>query len=863
MTLPRATYRLQLHRGFTFSDAREVVPYLSALGVSHVYASPIMTARPGSMHGYDVIDPTRVNPELGGEDELRRLVATIRHHQMGLIVDIVPNHMATDPGNAWWMDVLARGRHSHYAKYFDIDWEPPNKDLTDKVLIPILGRPYGEALEAGEIRVSRSEGAITVRYFDHAFPVAPDCKMVNIEQLDPSSADGCTRLHNFLEQQHYRLSWWRTANDIINWRRFFDINELIAMRVEDDEVFAATHNTLFNLYRDGLVDGVRIDHIDGLTLPTLYCHELRAHLSALENQRPADSPPGPAYFVVEKILAHGEILPIDWQVDGTTGYDFMNEVSALQHSPGGEELLTDFWHNISGRSGEFSVEEQLARRQIVERSFSAQRDALVSILYDLAGSDLKTRDYSASAIHRCLTEILAHFPVYRIYARTGSASQSDKEYLGKAVNRAESSCLPGDRWLVPILGEWLCGRRISADLDMIQDAALARFQQLSAPLCAKAVEDTAFYRYGRLISRNDVGFDANLFSLPAADFHRLMQKRAETLDGSMLATATHDHKRGEDVRARLAVLSEIPADWCAAVDRWIEAIKPGRTVSDSGLMPVAGDIAILFQTIVGAWPFELSIKDQSGLADYAKRVGNWQRKALREAKLFSDWAAPSEAYEAAAEKIVQHIFLGSSSVLAELSAFVDRIAAPGAVNSLGQTLVKLTAPGVPDIYQGTEYWDQSLVDPDNRTAVDFAVRKSTLGSGDVANWCDGRTKQALIQRILAVRKKYPRVFAEGSYIPLVVSGALENQLIGFARSLPDVAVIVLICRFNARFASGSGSLSIPAAACKYTYINVPQDFCGTYCDAISLHRNITINSETSIAQALESWPISVLVKAPS
>ena len=443
MTFPRATYRLQLHHGFTFSDAREVIPYLSALGVSHVYASPIMTARAGSMHGYDVIDPTRINPELGGEDELRRLVATLRHHEMGLIVDIVPNHMATDAGNVWWMDVLARGRHSRYAKYFDIDWEPPNKDLRDKVLMPILGRPYGEALEAGEIRVIQSEGAITVRYFDHAFPVAQDCKVVDIQQFDPSSADGRTRLHNFLEQQHYRLSWWRAASDIINWRRFFDINELIAMRVEDDEVFAATHNTLFRLYREGLVDGVRIDHIDGLTLPALYCHQLRAHLSALENQRPSNSFSGPAYFVVEKILAHGEILPVDWQVDGTTGYDFMNEVSALQHSPDGEQLLTNFWHKISGRSGEFSIEEQLARRQIVERSFSAQRDALVNVLYDLAGSDLKTRDYSASAIRRCLTEILAYFPIYRIYARTGSASQTDKEYLGKAVNRAEVQLLTG------------------------------------------------------------------------------------------------------------------------------------------------------------------------------------------------------------------------------------------------------------------------------------------------------------------------------------------------------------------------------------------------------------------------------------
>jgi malto-oligosyltrehalose synthase len=861
MTVPRATYRLQLHRGFTFADAREIVPYLAGLGISHVYTSPIMTARAGSMHGYDVVDPTRVNPELGGEDEFRRFVATLRHHELELIVDIVPNHMATDPGNSWWMDALANGRRGRYAKYFDINWEPSDRNLHDKILLPVLGRPYGEALEAGEIRLAHGETGISVRYFDHEFPIAPECEGVNVQTFDPASADGRARLHQLLERQHYRLSWWRAANDAINWRRFFDINELIAIRVEDDDVFAAVHGTLFRLYRDGLIDGVRVDHIDGLALPGQYCRKLRAQLSALEQQRPPETPAGPAYFIVEKILAEGEHLPADWQTDGTTGYDFMNEVSALQHSPAGEQLLTDFWRSISGRPGEFSSEEKLARRQILERSFAAQHDALVAILTELACSDLKTRDYAPAAVRRCLTEILAHFPVYRIYARVGSASPSDKQYQNDAIERAEADCLPGDRWLVPILGGWLCEKMTSANMEAIQNAALTRFQQLSAPLCAKAVEDTAFYRYGRLISRNDVGFDASRFSLPAADFHGLMRNRAKTLPRSMLATATHDHKRGEDVRARLAVLSEIAVEWRAAVIRWIDAAKAFRTLSGGVLMPTAGDLAILFQTIVGAWPIELSINDPSGLADYAKRIANWQRKALREAKLFSDWAAPNEAYEAAAERIVDCIFGNPLSMLAELAAFADRIAPAGAINGLGQALLKLTSPGVPDIYQGTEYWDQSLVDPDNRFAVDFTARTFSLGSGDIADWRNGRMKQALIQGALAARKKYRKVFAEGRYTPLRVSGVLENQLVAFIRSVPDISAIVLVNRFNAQFILEAGSLALPTAACKYSYLHVPEQFCGMYCDALSPSRNAAIHGETALAQILHHWPVGLFVKA--
>ena len=373
MSLPRATMRLQFHRGFTFADARSLAPYFASLGISHIYASPIMTARPGSPHGYDVIDPTRVNPELGGEAELLRLVEELRRHELGLIVDIVPNHMAVGSGNRWWTDVLARGRESRYAKYFDIDWDAPNSDLRGKLLLPVLGRPYGEALESGEITLARGDdaSAFIVRYFDHVFPIAAGDLAADtaLDDFDPAAPQGRARLHELLERQHYRLAWWRLANDAINWRRFFDINELAALRVEDDEVFEAVHAAVLRLYGDGVIDGLRIDHIDGLSQPEAYCRKLRARLRALDEKRPAHAPPGPAYLVVEKILARDERPAEDWLTDGTTGYDFMDQVSALQHDPAGERPLTELWHRVSGRPADFASEEELARRQILSEVF--------------------------------------------------------------------------------------------------------------------------------------------------------------------------------------------------------------------------------------------------------------------------------------------------------------------------------------------------------------------------------------------------------------------------------------------------------------------------------------------------------------
>jgi malto-oligosyltrehalose synthase len=868
MSVPRATMRLQFHRGFTFADAWPLAPYFAALGISHIYASPIMTARPGSMHGYDVVDPTRINPELGGEPDFRRLVEVLRRHDLDLIVDIVPNHMAIGSANPWWMDVLANGRHSHYAKFFDINWRPENPALHDKVLLPVLGRPYGDALAAGEVTVQRDAGCsgLSIRYFDHVFPVAAGAggflTGAAPESFDPDSEAGRERLHQLLESQNYRLAWWRSANDAINWRRFFDINELVAIRIEDDEVFEAIHAKFFRLYAEGLVDGVRVDHIDGLAQPEKYCRTLRQRLAALQAERPENRRSGRAYFVVEKILAHDESLPASWQTDGTTGYDFMDEVSALQHDPAGERPLRDLWQRASGRPGDFADEETLARRQTLQRSFAAQLDAVVQAIYDIAQTDLSSRDIARPAIWRVLTEILAHFPVYRTYARVNDASPSDNSFLRQAVAKAMTTCLPGDAWLLEIVAKWLSGTSIRPAADARQAVALARFEQLSAPLCAKAVEDTGFYRYGRLISRNDVGFDARRFSSSTPEFHRRMQARATKMPHAMLASATHDHKRGEDVRARLAVLSELAGDWAAAVERWLD-LSAAYCDGDSGTaIPSAGDRTILFQTIVGAWPLGLDPADQSGIAAFAKRIAAWQQKALREAKLHTEWSAPNERYECAAHDFIARIFAGDSNVLAEIADFAARIAPAGAVNGLAQVLTKLTVPGVPDTYQGTEYWDLSLVDPDNRSPVDFAARQDSLDARTPAelvfHWADGRIKQNLIGRILALRKKRPQLFADGSYLPLEVTGPQADHVVAFARVLHDDCAITVFCRCPAGLLAGDGSLSIPTSRWSETRLVAPRKLCGGFSDIVMPGPSVAIEPEIEIGQILARLPVALL-----
>jgi malto-oligosyltrehalose synthase len=716
---PRATVRLQFHKDFTFADAEALVPYFAALGISHLYASPIMTARAGSLHGYDVVDPTAVNPELGGEDGLRRLVDALQRQSLGLIVDLVPNHMAATLENPWWADVLRHGRASRYAPFFDVDWESD-----DKVFLPWLGKPT-HAVEPGEIG--------------------------RLGLPQPGA---------------WRLGWWRTAGDRINWRRFFNINDLVCLRMGDDQAFEAVHATIARLYADGLIDGVRVDHIDGLADPAGYCHRLRRRLDPLQPARP--------HIVVEKILMRGETLPADWGCDGTTGYDFMDEVSALQHDPAARQVLEEAWARLTGRPGDFATEEIAARREILARHFSAALEACVRAFDRQAQGDPAGADVSQPALRRALTELLVNFPVYR-----GYGTAHDLPFLQQAADAARASGVPGDRWLIDLLQRWLAEPGV----------APTRFHQLSAPLAAKSVEDTAFYRYGPLLSRNDVGFDVGRFGWPAGDFHAAMQRRAAGQPHGLLATATHDHKRGEDVRARLAVLSEQPDGWNARLERWLGQAELLR--SDG--LPSTADIAMLLQTVVGAWPFDLALEDGVGRAAFARRLQGWQQKAMREAKLESGWSTPDPVYEAAARCLLQRLLVedAGAGLRAEVFAFVREIAPVGAINSLAQTLLRLTVPGVPDLYQGTELWDLSLVDPDNRRPVDFALRQKRLGR---AGWRDGSVKQALIVQALGLRTAMPELFAGGTYEPLGVDGPLANHVVAFLRRLGRDAIVVAVPR---------------------------------------------------------------------
>jgi (1->4)-alpha-D-glucan 1-alpha-D-glucosylmutase len=832
---PRATYRLQLNKDFTFAEAGGLVPYLADLGISHLYASPIFTARPGSLHGYDVIDPTRVNPELGGETGLRELVARLRQAGLGLIVDIVPNHMYAGPGNEWWTDVLYQGRESPFAKFFDIDWRPANPSLKDKILLPILGRPLDEALANGDLTLS-ADGQV-LRYFDRELPIAA-------ESL--ADADGLPAL---LERQHYRLACWRAAADEINWRRFFDINELVGVRVEDAEVFEAMHKTLFSLYAEGLIDGVRVDHVDGLANPGRYCRALRARLSALEGIRPQSAPAGPPYIVVEKILGRSERLPRTWQTDGAVGYDFMNEVSAVLHDPAGETDLTALWTEISGRSASFESEEIAARREILKRSFGGQFEALAAALLERAHSGDARGDLSGATIERSLLELLARFRIYRSY----EPDDDQEKFFAAALDAARQAC-PGERRALKEIGRLI---RQSSELRV-------NFQQLTAPLAAKAVEDTALYRYGRLLSRNDVGFDPARFAMSPDDFHAAMQARLSTYPNTLLETATHDHKRGEDVRARLAVLSEMPEEWSRAV-RTLLVLNTGLRKSVAGSATLSpGDELMLYQMIVGAWPTELTVADKAGCASFVQRLAAWQQKALREAKLRTDWSAPHEAYENAAQEFLLRLFSDGSAGLQLLGSFAHRIAAAGAVNGLTQLLLKLTVPGVPDFYQGTEFWDLSLVDPDNRRAVDYGPHRIALRQQQpplrcIPFWRDGRLKQAVIARVLAARRDCPRLFADGDYRALAVRGRQADRVIAFVRRKGAAAAWVIVTRFASRLLDEEDTLAIAPDRWEDTYLELPGEIVGCDLENILSGGHLRVVSEMPVAELLRDLPIALFL----
>ncbi|MGN8120252.1 malto-oligosyltrehalose synthase [Pseudomonas sp. 22082] len=914
----RATVRLQFHRGFTLDQAVPLVPYFSRLGISHIYASPLLAARAGSMHGYDVVDPTRVNPELGGEPALRRLVASLREHGMGLILDIVSNHMAVGGGdNPWWLDLLEWGRLSPYGEFFDIQWHSPDPLMEGQLLLPFLGSDYGVALQDATLPLvfNAESGTFHVEHYEHHFPICPgdygellrsadtpnealralaerfsalsyqtDARALaiplkeelqqlasdpqilqaierNLTHYDSKTEDGFQRLHQLLERQSYRLASWRTAADDINWRRFFDINELGGLRVERPAVFEATHGKIFQLIGEGLIDGLRIDHIDGLADPRGYCRKLRRRLDHLAPGRHL-----PIY--VEKILGDGETLPTDWAVDGSTGYEFMNQLSLLQHDPDGEHVLGDLWQRRTERPAAFIEEAQLARQQILNGSLASDCESVAQALLQVARDDLMTRDLTLGSIRRVLQALIVHFPVYRTYITPMGRSARDEVFFQQAMDGARQTLSEADWPVLDSVAGWLGGqpwrRKPRGRSRKILRHACVRFQQLTSPAAAKAVEDTALYRSAVLLSRNDVGYNTEQFSAPVSDFHAVNLQRLESFPDNLLATATHDHKRGEDTRARLAVLSERSHWYAEQIELWRALARPLR---NDDQLPSSADELILYQALLGSWPLELRDDDQAGFADYAKRVWQWQQKALREAKLQSSWSAPNEAYENAAQAFTEQLLLAPEGELLRgaLAKTVNSIAAAGALNGLAQTLLRMTVPGVPDLYQGNEFWDFSMVDPDNRRPVDYAARQQALEApGPVqellANWRDGRIKQALIAEVLRLRADHTELFRQGSYQTLEVLGSQAHNVLAFAREHGERRIIVIVPIRCATLLENSAVPMVDALRWGDTRVVLPFDASDENPKGLFSSTAVTKNRELQVSAALGDFPVNLLIQ---
>jgi (1->4)-alpha-D-glucan 1-alpha-D-glucosylmutase len=908
---PVSTYRLQLRPGFGFTNARDVVAYLAQLGITDCYSSPHFRANPGSSHGYDICDHTALNPELGTEDDYAAFCAALSASGLGHIIDIVPNHMASDPcSNPWWRDVLENGPSSRFAVFFDIDWDPVKPELHGKVLLPVLGDQYGRVLGRGELQLRFESGALSLRYFDRDFPInprqAPRILGLHLDRLqqemagDPAlpeylsvltalqnlppyterdpfriaerhreqevarerlarvtaaslpvqrhvdavvrEANGAAgnpasydRLHELLEHQAYRLAYWRTASDEINYRRFFDINELVALRMEERAVFDATHVLLKRLIAEGKVTGVRVDHPDGLFDPSAYFERLQ-ELAA-----------GPLYVVAEKILSPVESLCRDWAVAGTTGYAFLATVSGLFVHPDHVRKLRRFYTRLTGRTEAFEEVAYRARLTVMRTVMASELNVLAHALNRLSETDRCSRDFTLSNCRRVLREVAACFPVYRSYISARGVTDFDRGVVAAAIAEArrrnpimESSIFDFVRdVLLPSADD----RSRSRDASFRDRLAFAmRMQQFTAPVQAKGVEDTAFYRYHALISANDVGGHPGWPAVAVEDFHTSNRKRLIDWPLELLATTTHDTKRGEDARARINAVSEMPDEWRKAVAEWMRINARNRTRVDGALAPDRNDEYLFYQALVGAWPAEegsLPLPEQAP-PDLAGRLASYMAKAVREAKVHTSWIHANEEYGRAVEQFVRRTLLGrtASRFLASFLPLQRRVAQIGMVNSLAQLVLKLASPGVPDFYQGTELWDLSLVDPDNRRPVDFAARQALLDglepvigrleAGDVIDrevselidrWTDARIKLFVTTCGLRFRRAHADLLLNGSYEPLEAEGASAANLIAFARRDRSGTLLAIVPRL---MASDDGSLPRGSDAWGSTRILLPR-----------------------------------------
>jgi (1->4)-alpha-D-glucan 1-alpha-D-glucosylmutase len=753
-----ATYRLQLRPGFGFGEAVAIVPYLAQLQISHLYLSPIFEAATGSQHGYDVVDPTAVRGELGGRRGFDALVQVAHRHGMGVVLDLVPHHMATSHENPWWWDVLRKGEDSPFAHYFDIDWRPPEPRLAGKVLLPVLGDHYGRVLDAGELVLERRDGEVVARYHEHLAPLSEETasELVDDAAIADVNAD-VDRLDALLERQHHRFARWQAAAYELDYRRFFDIDSLVATRSEHEDVFDATHALTLELVRDGAVDGLRIDHIDGLRDPGGYLERLRS--------RTPDT-----WILVEKILRTGEQVPDDWPVDGTTGYEHMARVTGLLTEPDGWRRLVTAYQGFTGDERSFAAVTEGARREVLESALVADLNRVVALLVEVCEARRQWRDYTRAELREALAEVAVQVDAYRSYLRAGhEPSPTDQALVGRAIDRAAKGRPDLDAELLEALRSILLGREPGDDVAAVVD----RFQQLTAPLAAKGEEDTALYRWVPYLPANEVGGNPADPLLDIDRFHAAQQEVLARWPQTMLAGSTHDTKRSEDVRARLAVLSERPEAFIALV---------ARAAASAGAVDPEMQWFV-HQTFVGAHPLP------------AERAREVMVKSMREAKVHTSWTRPEQGYEGAVLAWVDSLY-GDASYQAALDAIVAELHQPGRVNSLVEVVLRTLCPGVPDTYQGCELWDDSLVDPDNRRAVDFARRDAMLAEAVTVPleqlWHSddgtGIAKLAVLRQCLELRHLHPDAFgAAGSYEPLVAG----NRLLAFARGGTVVAVVPL------------------------------------------------------------------------
>ena len=909
----RATYRLQFNAGFTFLEARDLVPYLAELGVSHMYASPYMKARPGSTHGYDITDHNALNSEIGTEEEHDAMISALHEHGMGHLLDVVPNHMGAGSDNAWWLDVLENGPASVYARFFDVDWYPTNRQrLWGKVLLPILGDHYRAILEGGELKLAfdAEEGALSVFYYEHRLPLdprtygrvlaelpfpradermlelrtladafgnlpgredtddaafearerdaaiqrrwlvrlcreAPDARraieervrFLNGESGDPESFE---KLHEILEEQSYRLAYWRVASDEINYRRFFAINDLAGIRVEDEKVFDATHRLILSLVKTGKVDGLRIDHPDGLHDPAGYLHRLQAAAGKSGTE-------GPLYVLVEKILAHHEVLPEDWPVAGTTGYDFTNLLNGLFVDADGEAGMDRAYRRFLDRSVDFEEIIYECKKLIMREDLASELAVLSRRLVRISegfeggaegradGHARRSRDFTINVLRDALSEVVAFFPVYRTYITPGHVSETARRHVEWAVARARKRSDAADKGVFDFLREVLLLESEGPEEHRASVAAFVmKFQQYTGPVMAKGMEDTALYRYNRLTSLNEVGGEPERFGTTVSAFHHLNGERAKHWPRAMLATSTHDTKRGEDVRARINVLSEMPTEWRERLIRWGRMNRSRRREVDGRPAPSRNDEYLLYQTLLGAWPLE--DMDEAGMEEFRERIRAYMEKAMREARVHTSWVNVNEEYEEAVAAFVDALVTPSENdlFLEDFLPFGRKIACLGALNSLSQTLLKLTVPGVPDIYQGAELWDLSLVDPDNRRSIDYGLRRKLLSElkdldpNDARSlledgaWQSGSPKLYLMWKALEFRRGMPNLFEDGEYLPLEVEGERVDHVVAFARRNGDETAITVTPRLCSNLVNGSDSLFLQPETWKNTHVKLPE-----------------------------------------